>query len=129
MGNFISCLFHIYHLWNIIIRSTITIMAFLLIYILFWCSIQDTLSIPTLDYYLPSMEDPNSLRLECINTDGQIDRNARFKFYNSMNVLFKERLTDENSNYLTYNITEDFEVLVRCVIDGVRSEAVWFVGK
>ena len=103
-------------------------MAFLLIYILFWCSIQATLSIPTLDYYLPSREDLNLLRLECLNT-GQIDRNARFKFYNSMNVLFKERLTDENLNYLTYNITEDFEVLIRCVIDGVHSEAIWFVGK
>ena len=105
-------------------------MAFLLIYILFWCSIQDTLSIPSLDFYLPSREDPNSLRLECINDHGVVYRNSSFKFYNNTNVaiLFKELATDENSSYLTYNITEDFEVLVRCVIDGVHSEAVWFVG-
>ena len=103
-------------------------MAFLLIYILFWCSVQDTLSIPTLDYNLPSREDPNSLRLECINDGGQVDRNARFKFYNNMNVLFKERLTDENKIYFMYNIAEDFEALVRCVIEGVHSEAIWFVG-
>ena len=103
-------------------------MAFLFSHTLFWCSIHAILGIPTLDFYLPSRELQNVLRFECLNGAGLADSNAIFKFHNSMGVLFKERLTDRNEEYLTYNITEDFEAFIFCVIGGVHSETIHFTG-
>ena len=87
-------------------------------------------AIPTLDYYLTSRQrSPNVLRLECIDDIGRIDSSARFKFYNIMDVLIRELATDRGRNYLTYDITEDFEVLIRCIIEESHSEMIRFVGK
>ena len=102
-------------------------MASLFIYTLVWCSIHVILGIPTLDYYLPSREAPNVLRLECISDSGVADTNARFKFYNTSNVLLMEQPTDVNEDYLTY-IAADFEVKIRCEIQGGHSESIMFYG-
>ena len=87
------------------------------------------LAIPALDYYLPSSSYHNVLRLECVG-NGIIHPTARFKIYNSTDQLIRERTTDSGRCYLTYNITEDFEVFIRCVIPGGEpSAASRFVGK
>ena len=103
-------------------------MASLFIYTLVWCFIHVILGIPTLDYYLPSREAPNVLRLECVSDSGVADTNARFKFYNTSDVLLVEQSTDVNENYLTYDIAADFEVNIRCEIQGEHSESVMFYG-
>ena len=43
---------------------------FVHLYSLVWCSIHVILGIPTLDYYLPSREAPNVLRLDCVGDNG-----------------------------------------------------------
>ena len=103
-------------------------MASLFIYTLVWCSIHVILGIPTLDYYLPSRETPNVLRLECIADSGVPDTNARFNFYNTSNVLLMEQPTDDNEDYLTYDIAADFEVNISCEIQGNHSEFAKFYG-
>ena len=103
-------------------------MASLFIYTLVWCSIHVILGIPTLDYYLPSREAPNVLRLECISDSGVADTNVRFKFYNTSGVLLMEQPTDVNEEYLTYNIAADFEVNIRCEIQAEYSESAMFYG-
>ena len=104
-------------------------MATLYLYILVWCSIHVILGIPILDYYLPSREAPNVLRLECIADSGVVGTNARFKFYNASGVLLMEEPTDVNEHYLTYDIAADFfEVNIRCEIQGEHSESVMFYG-
>ena len=102
-------------------------MASLFIYTLVWCSIHVILGIPTLDYYLPS-RDPNVLRLECIADSGVADTNARFKSYNTSDVLLVELSTDVNEDYLTYDIAAYFKVNIRCEIQGEHSESVMFYG-
>ena len=97
--------------------------------ILLWSSIRIVLAIPVLDYYLPSSSNINLLRLECIEND-VIHSTARFRIYNSTDKLIRERHSDSGRHYLTYNITEDFEVLIRCVIPGGEpSAATRFIGK
>ena len=103
-------------------------MASLFIYTLVWCSIHVILGIPTLDYYTPSREAPNVLRLECIADSGVADTNAGFKFYNTSGVLLMEQPTDVNEDYLTYDIAAYFEVNIRCEIQGQHSESVMFYG-
>ena len=104
-------------------------MTVLLYSIIFWSLILSVQAIPALDYYLPSSLDHNVLRLECVE-NGIVHSTARFKIYNSMDRLIRERITDSGRDYLTYNITEDFEVLIRCVIPGGEpSAASRFVGK
>ena len=103
-------------------------MASLFIYTLVWCSIHVILGIPTLDYYLPSREAPNVLRLECYSDSGVQDTNARFKFYNASDVLLMEQPTDVNKDYLTYDIIAYFEVNIHCAIQGEHSENVAFYG-
>ena len=47
-----------------------------------------------------------------------------------MDQLIRESNTDSGRDYLTYNITEDFEVLIHCVIPGGEPSAPSrFVGK
>ena len=95
---------------------------------LFWSFIHIVIGVPILDYYLPSTRFPNELRLECIE-NSQVHLTARFKIYNSMDQLIRERITDSGRDYLTYNITEDFEVLIRCMIPGGEHSAAYrFVG-
>ena len=104
-------------------------MTVLFRFILFWSSTHIVLTIPTLDYYLPSRSDHNVLRLECVE-NGIVHSTARFKIYNSMDQFIRERIADSGKDYLTYNITEDFEVFIRCVIPGGEySAASRFVGK
>ena len=103
-------------------------MASLFVYSLVWCSIHVILGIPTLDYYLPSREAPNVLRLECYSDSGVQDTNARFKFYNTSGVLLMEQPTDANEEYLTYDIAADFEVNISCKIQGEHSEFATFYG-
>ena len=101
-------------------------MVSLFIYTLVWCSIHVIQGIPILDYYLPSREAPNVLRLECFNNSGVPDTSARFKFYNTSGVLLMEQPTDVNEDYLTYDIAAYFEVNIRCEIQGEHSESVIF---
>ena len=109
--------------------ATAAAMTVLFCFILFWNSVRIILAIPVLDYYLPSSSDHNVLRLECIE-NYIAHSTARFRIYNSMDHFISERNTDSGRVYLTYNITEDFEVLIRCVISGGEpSEATRFVGK
>ena len=49
---------------------------------------------------MPS-SDHNVLRLECVE-NGQAHSTARFKIYNSMDQLIRERITDSDRDYLTY---------------------------
>ena len=103
-------------------------MTVLFHFILFWNSIHIVLAIPVLDYYLPLSSDHNVLRLECTNS--RVHSTAIFKIYNSTDQLIRERITDSDRDYLTYNITEDFEVLIRCMIPGGETSAAsLFVGK
>ena len=102
-------------------------MASLFKYVLLWGSIHIVLGTPTLDFYLPSSQSPNVLRLECIN-GGQADPSARFEFQNSMGVFLRDLPTDTNENYRTYDITADSEAVIRCVVGEGRSEAVVFAG-
>ena len=94
---------------------------------LFLSSIHFAQGIPFLDYYLPSPGDHNVLRLECLEND-QAQTTAIFRIHNRMDRLIRERITDSGRDYLTYNITEDFEVLIHCVIEGEPSAASRFVG-
>ena len=103
-------------------------MASLFIYSLVWCSIHVILGIPTLDYYLPSREAPNVLRLDCVGDNGVPDTNARFNFYNTSGVLLMEQPTDINEDYLIYDISADLEVNISCEIEGEHSESVMFYG-
>ena len=103
-------------------------MASLFIYTLVWWSIHVILGIPTLDYYLPSREAPNVLRLDCIADSGVQDTNARFNFYNTSGVLLMEQSTDVNEEYLTYDISADVEVNISCEIQGEHSEFATFYG-
>ena len=103
-------------------------MASLCIYTLVWCSIHVIQGIPTLDNYLPSREALNVLRFECIGDSGVPDTNARFNFYNTSGVLLMEQPTDDNEDYLTYDIAADFEVNISCEIQGEHSEFATFYG-
>ena len=103
-------------------------MASLFIYTLVWWSIHVILGIPTLDYYLPSREAPNVLRLECVGDSGVPDTNARFNFYNTSGVLLMEQSTADNEDYLTYNISADVEVNISCEIQEEHSEFATFYG-
>ena len=99
--------------------------AFLFIYTLVWCSIHVILGIPTLDYYLPSREAPNVLRLDCVGDNGEPDINAGI---NTSCVLLMEQPTDDDEEYLTYDIAADFEVNISCEIQGEHSEFATFYG-
>ena len=101
-------------------------MASLFIYTLVW-SIHVILGIPTLGYFLPSREAPNVLGLECVGDSGAPDTNARFNFYNTSGVLLMEQSTDDNEDYLTYNISADVEVNISYEIQE-HSEFATFYG-
>ena len=78
------------------------------------------------DFFYPSKKaDRNLIRLQCIS-GGDVDPNARFEFYNSMNVLIRNQLTDIGNDSLLYNITET--VYIRCVIGEQHSANVTFTG-
>ena len=79
------------------------------------------------DFFYPSKKaDRNSIRLQCLS-DGDVDLNARFEFYNSMNVLLRNQSTDIGDDSLLYNITET--VYIHCVIGEQHSTNVTFTGK
>ena len=102
--------------------------------LVFFCSINIiniVLGTPVLDFYLPSpREAPNMFRLRCHNllAGGMADPDARFEFNDSMGVLIRNTSTDVNEDYLTYDITEDFEASVRCITGEEYSEAIMFYG-
>ena len=101
-------------------------MASVLICTLFLSSmIHIVVGIPTLDFYLPSIEDANVVRFECINDHGEPDPTARFEFYNSTGALITRQ--DANQSYLTYTITED--AIIRCIVGQERSQDFMFAGK
>ena len=63
-------------------------------------------------------------RLACQNPiDGMAYPDARFEINDSMGVLIRNRSTDINEEYFTYDITEDFEASVCCIIGEEYSKA------
>ena len=83
---------------------------------------------PFLDFYKPSEKTPNVLRLECIDSGGRANSNARFDFYNSTGALLRDQPADTNRNYLTYNIARDSEAIVRCTVGEEHSGDISFAG-
>ena len=45
-----------------------------------------------------------------------------------MDVFIRNTSTDVNEDYLTYDVTEDFEASVHCITGEEHSEAVMFYG-
>ena len=115
--------------WKIsVVASYFLAMASLFTYFLFWGEIHVIFGRPILDFYKPSDEAPNVLKLECIDSGGRASSNARFKFYNSTGALLRDQPTDTNRNYLTYNIARDSEAIVRCTIGEEHSGDISFAG-
>ena len=105
-------------------------MVSLLISTIILCSIYTVSGIPVLEFYFPSRrETPNVFRFECRDPiDGMVRPDARFEINDSMGMLIRIRSTDKNEEYFTYNITEDFEASVRCIIREEYSRAITFYG-
>ena len=103
-------------------------LEFLLNCSLLFSYIQFTCSTIELDFELPSKNDPNYMRLLCLN-EGIPNSNARFTSHNSMGMIFNSSQTDDGKNYLTYNITSETEAVVLCMIGDEHSTPVVFAGE
>ena len=96
--------------------------------LILWSSIfHIVLGTPILDFYLRSKDDPNVVRFECINNDGEPDPSARFEFRNSTRDLIAQRDTDASQSFLTYTITKDS--IIRCILGEEHSNDFMFAGK
>ena len=82
---------------------------------------------PTLNFNLHSNDDPNVVRFECINNEGEPDPTAKFEFRNSTRDLIAQRGTDASRSYLTYTITKDS--IIRCIVGEEHSNELMFAGK
>ena len=78
----------------------------------------------SLDFSLQSSDNPNIVRLQCINNNGLPDTNARFKI-----GIDHSLGTDNGENYLTYIITRNTEAVVLCMIGNQSSTPTAFAGK
>ena len=102
-------------------------MASLVLSLLLGC-FQLSAATVTLEFILPSPDDQNVIRFQCINDFGFPDPGARFNFRTSTSSM-KNLRTDVGQNYRTYTITSEKEGFVFCTIGEESSDPVVFAGE